>query len=100
LTWEEQDRLVAALPTYLVGSVLFVLSTGARQHEITTLRWDRHRVVNGLPMWSAWWIPPEVRKSSSKRKASEQRGRYMVCNLRRPDLTGQSHHNISDCYWT
>jgi len=81
LTWEQQDRLVAALPRHLVGPVQLALSTGARQHEITTLRWDQHHVVNGLPMWSAWWIPPEVRKASSKRKASEQQGRYVVCNL-------------------
>jgi integrase len=81
LTWEQQDRLVAALPRHLVGPVQLALSTGARQHEITTLRWDQHHVVNGLPMWSAWWIPPEVRKASSKRKASERQGRYVVCNL-------------------
>jgi len=81
LTWEQQDRLVAALPAHLVGPVLLALSTGARQHEITTLRWDQHRVVSGLPTWSAWWIPPEVRKASSKRKASAQQGRFLICNL-------------------
>ncbi len=57
------------------------LSTGARQHEITTLRWEQPRAVSGLPTWLAWWIPPEVRKASSRHKASAQQGRFLVCNL-------------------
>ncbi|WP_295456077.1 tyrosine-type recombinase/integrase [uncultured Thiodictyon sp.] len=78
ITWEEQDRLIDALPEHLIGPVLFALATGARQAEITTLRWDRHRDVDGLAPWSAWWVPPEIRKASSRLAPSEQQGRYLV----------------------
>lgn len=80
ITWDEQDRLIAALPALLVPPVLFALATGARQAEITTLRWDQHRRVEGLPGWAAWWIPPEVRKGNARKSASDQEGRYIVCN--------------------
>lgn len=80
ITWEEQDRLITELPDYLVGPVLFALATGARQGEITSLQWDAERTPTGLPRGAVWWIPPEIRKASSKRKASEQQGRYLVAN--------------------
>jgi integrase len=90
ITWEQQDRLVASLPGHLVAPVLFAVATGARQEEVVSLRWDQHRPQHGLPAWSCWWIPPEIRKASSKRKASEQQGRYVVCNtMARSVIVGQ-----------
>ena len=80
ISWEEQDGLISALPSHLIAPVLFALATGARQAEITTLKWDQCRNYPGMPDRSVWWIPPEIRKSSSKKKASEQDGRYLICN--------------------
>lgn len=80
LSWEEQDRLTEALPAHLLAPVLFALSTGARQAEITSLTWEQERQVAGLPRYAVWWIPPEVRKGSARKGASEQEGRYLIAN--------------------
>lgn len=80
ITWEEQDALIAALPEHLIAPVLFALFTGARQAEITSLTWAQHRPMLGLPEFTAWWIPPEIRKGSAKKTASQQEGRFIVCN--------------------
>ncbi|WP_295585547.1 tyrosine-type recombinase/integrase [uncultured Lamprocystis sp.] len=80
ITWDEQDRLIAELPAHLIGPVLWAVHTGARQEEVCSLTWAQHRPVDGLPEWSCWWIPPEVRKASSKAKVSDRDGRYIVCN--------------------
>lgn len=91
ITWDEQDRLVAALPVHLVAPVLWAVHTGARQEEVCSLRWDQHRPVDGLPEWSCWWIPPEIRKASSKSRVSERDGRYIVCNrAARSVIAGQT----------
>lgn len=80
ITWQDQDALLAELPEHLVGPVLFALATGARQAEITTLTWSQHRNQQDLPGGSVWWIPPEIRKSSSRKAASQQDGRFLICN--------------------
>jgi integrase len=80
LTWEEQDRLIAGLPAHLAMPTLFALATGARQAEIVTLQWNQQRPALDLPALAIWWIPPEVRKGSARRTASQQQGRFVVCN--------------------
>jgi integrase len=80
ITWGEQDRLIEELPAHLIGPVLFALATGARQAEITTLKWDQNRNQQGMAVGSVWWIPPEIRKASAKKTASQQDGRFMICN--------------------
>jgi integrase len=40
LTWEEQDRLLAALPPHLADMALFAVNTGCRDGEICGLRWE------------------------------------------------------------
>lgn len=80
ITWAEQDRLIESLPEYLVWPVLFALATGARQAEITTLKWDQERQIDGLPSMAVWWIPPEIRKANSRKAASQQDGRFLICN--------------------
>jgi len=47
---------------------------------VVSLTWAQHRPIEGLPRWACWWIPPEVRKQSSKTKASERSGRFVVCS--------------------
>ncbi len=94
LTWEEQDWLIEALPAALIAPVLFAVATGAREHEITTLTWGQHRTIEGLPEWSAWWIPAEARKANAKRAASAQDGRYLVANaMARSVIAGQDHRS-------
>ena len=40
LSWEEQDRLLGALPEHLRDAALYSVNTGARTCEITELRWS------------------------------------------------------------
>jgi integrase len=80
ITWDEQDRLIEALPSHLVAPVLWAVHTGARQEEVVSLRWDQQKAVDGLPEWAAWWIPPEIRKASSRDSVSDRKGRYVVCS--------------------
>lgn len=68
------------MPEHLIGPVLFALATGARQAEITTLRWDQQRHYSGMLNGSVWWIPPEIRKANAKKTASQQDGRYLIAN--------------------
>jgi integrase len=90
LTWEEQDKLVAELPSHLVPPVLFGVYTGARQEEVASLSWEQECQVTGMPRGSVWWIPPEIRKKNAKKALSEQEGRYLICNrIARSVIDGQ-----------
>ncbi len=40
LDWEEQRRLLAALPAHLVPMALFKVNTGTREQEVCRLRWE------------------------------------------------------------
>ena len=40
LSWEEQERLFAALPVHLRHMALFAVNTGCRDAEICSLKWD------------------------------------------------------------
>jgi len=40
LSWEEQDRLLGALPKHLQNMMLFAVNTGCREHVVRTLRWE------------------------------------------------------------
>lgn len=86
LTWLQQEALLDALPEHLAAPVAFALATGARQNEIVTLRWDKHHASEQMPKWSAFWIPPEVRKANSRKLASEQDGRFLICNARAREI--------------
>jgi integrase len=48
ISWQEQERLLKALPSYVADMVLFSLNTGLRDQEICGLRWDEECKVNGL----------------------------------------------------
>ncbi|CAK0771486.1 hypothetical protein CCP3SC15_4330002 [Gammaproteobacteria bacterium] len=84
LTWDEQDRLLRALDKpdrqHLVAPVLFGLWTGARQAEITGLRWEWERKFDGFPRYSVWWVPSEVRRGSAKKTKGQQGGSYLIAN--------------------
>ena len=90
LSWDEQDKLVSYLADHLIPPVQFGLATGAREAEITSLRWDQACEVTGLPKYSVWWIPPAIRKGSARKASKDQEGRYLICNqMARSVITGQ-----------
>ncbi|CAK0766040.1 Tyr recombinase domain-containing protein [Gammaproteobacteria bacterium] len=100
LTWDEQDKLLLALDTpdrrHLVAPVLFGVWTGARQAEIVGLSWDWERQIEGMPRYSAWWVPAEVRKSSSQKTLSQQSGRWLIANkVARSVIAGQERLHAS-----
>jgi integrase len=48
ISWQEQERLLKDLPTYLADMALFALNTGLRDQEICGMKWDDECKVNGL----------------------------------------------------
>ena len=63
ITWEEQRRLIAKLPSHIAHKALFAINTGARDENVCGLRWD-------------WEIPvPETGRSVFKVPASEFKGK-------------------------
>jgi integrase len=53
-TWEEQDRLFAALPTgWDCGAALFAVNTGVRKEELFGLKWTDRRWVPELDIKNA-----------------------------------------------
>jgi len=53
-TWEEQDRLFAALPTgWDCGAAIFAVNTGVRREELFGLRWKDRRWVPELDIKNA-----------------------------------------------
>lgn len=62
LSWEEQDRLLDALPEHLYFPALYSLNTGARMSEMTELRWSWEIKFPTLNI-SAFRIPAEFHKN-------------------------------------
>jgi integrase len=48
ISWQEQERLLKALPSYIADMVQFALNTGLRDQEICGMKWDDECNVNGL----------------------------------------------------
>lgn len=48
LNWDEQDRMAAELPEHLGQALLFLVNTGLRQGEFTSLRWADEVMVPEL----------------------------------------------------
>ena len=66
LSWEEQDRLIQALPRHLADAALYAVNTGCRQQEICQLRWDWEVFVPALKT-SVFILPDTITKSSVER---------------------------------
>ena len=62
LSWEEQDRFLAALPTHLRDASLYSLNTGARMGEIANLRWEWEIYFKDLDI-KAFRIPAKFHKN-------------------------------------
>ncbi len=66
LSWEEQARLLKALPDHLSEMALFGINTGLRNREICGLRWDDECDVPELNT-SVFVIPAERHKNGQER---------------------------------
>lgn len=87
LSWEEQDRLFKNLPPHLKYAALYAVNTGARQAEVTGLRWDWERFSEELGI-NVFIIPGEHHKngkpklvvlnSIAKKLIEEKRGEHPI----------------------
>lgn len=66
LSWEEQTRLLQALPDHLAEMALFAVNTGCRDGEICGLRWDWEVLVPELAT-SVFLIPGSRVKNGDER---------------------------------
>ena len=66
LSWDEQARLLQALPGHLADMALFKVNTGTREHEVCTLRWDWEYPVPELDT-SVFVVPRREVKNGQER---------------------------------
>lgn len=67
LDWEEQDRLLSALPLHLREMSLFAVNTGCRDGEICKLRWEWEVHVPVAEVGSVFIIPGDRVKNGEDR---------------------------------
>ena len=72
LSWDEQRRLFAELPSHLEQMALFAVNTGCRESEVCSLQWDWEIKVPELPQLLVFIIPLELVKNGEER--------LVVCN--------------------
>ena len=66
LSWEEQRRLLQALPGHLARMCLFKVNTGCREQEVCQLRWEWEVQVPELDT-SVFIVPGELVKNREER---------------------------------
>ena len=66
LTWDEQTRLLKALPSHLADAVLFAVNTGCRELEVCQLRWQWEVPVKELGI-SVFVLPETFTKTQTER---------------------------------
>ena len=72
ISWEEQGRLMKALPDHLQQMALFALNTGVRDDVICTLRWEWEIPVTELGI-SVFEVPRAFVKG-------KRQSRVVICN--------------------
>ena len=72
LSWEEQEKLFAELPTHLKSMALFAVNTGCRDKEICRLRWDWEVKIEAMPELVTFIVPGAFVKN--------RQDRLIVCN--------------------
>lgn len=72
LSWDEQRKFFAELPSHLERMALFAVNTGCREQEVCQLRWDWEIKIPELPHLMVFIIPSELVKNGEDR--------LVVCN--------------------
>ena len=67
LSWEEQERLIAALPQHLREMALFAVNTGCRDREVCSLQWAWEVKVPISEIGSVFIIPGDRVKNGEDR---------------------------------
>lgn len=75
LMWDEQRKLLPALPDHLAEMALFVLNTGVRDEVVCNLQWSWEVPIPQLGV-SVFVVPKEHVKGEESRKSD----RVLVCN--------------------
>lgn len=88
ITWEEQRRLLPALPDHLARMALFILNSGARDNVVRKLRWDWEIPVPEIGL-SVFLVPREFVKG---RKSD----RYLILNRVAQNIVDSQRENGSD----
>lgn len=83
LSWEEEDRLMAALPPHLKMMALYALNTGSRDKEVYELRWAWEKKIEGTNK-SIFVIPSHREVDEGKRVRLIKNGQETVSLLRTP----------------
>ncbi|WP_342748399.1 hypothetical protein [Solemya velesiana gill symbiont] len=60
LTWEEQNLLFHALPSYLAQMALFAVNTGCRDNEICNLQWAWEERIRADDLDTSVFIIPDI----------------------------------------
>ncbi|MGH1486369.1 MAG: tyrosine-type recombinase/integrase, partial [Cellvibrionaceae bacterium] len=66
LSWDEQGRLLKALPDHLADAALFAVNTGCRELEICQLQWSWEVKVKDLGI-SVFVLPETLTKTQTER---------------------------------
>ncbi len=72
LSWDEQRKFFAELPSHLEKMAFFAVNTGCREQEVCQLRWDWEIKIPQLPHLMVFIIPSELVKNGEDR--------LVVCN--------------------
>jgi len=80
ISWNEQDRLLKALPEYLAEMALFALNTGLRDQEICGMKWLDECNVQGLD--ATVFI---ISQERAKNEHSENTTFFILTNAQRYD---------------
>jgi len=67
LSWEEQSKLLEALPLHLNQMVRFKVNTGCREQEVCQLRWEWEKYIPSLKT-SVFIIPSHINRDGEIRK--------------------------------
>lgn len=81
LSWEEQDRLMAALPEHLRLMALFAINTGSRDKEVRWLQWEFEIFIPELNT-TAFVLPSHIvtKEGTRMRLIKNGRDRLIILN--------------------
>lgn len=79
ISWQEQQALIAELPSYLASMALYKLNTGCREQEVCKLRWNWEVEVPELNT-SVFVIPSKFGGRSEKSGVKNKEDRVVVLN--------------------